>query len=144
MCGSLRGQTKIVSLTVKDPRPPAATARQLEGPSGVFINFEDTLYENASDVEDVTASAVKPEYRTSNKVGVPIRVAIPRGGELSLSLGVDTTTGKPAAPSATLMGVLDAHHAKEFPGVYALGADSSGFMISLEGGRGAGGGMLPA
>jgi hypothetical protein len=144
-CGTLRGQVKTISLTVKGPRPLADMAQQLERLSGVPISFEDVRYENASDVEDVTESVVKPQYRAPNRTAAPIRVLSPRGGELSLSLEVEAGgTNRPRDLHTALTGALDAYAAKGFPGRYAVKQDGGIFIISPAGVRDAGGSMIPA
>ncbi|MCE5308467.1 MAG: hypothetical protein LLG20_12580 [Acidobacteriales bacterium] len=141
--GALCGQMKATSLIARDPRPLAEMASQLERLSGVPINFEDARYENASDVEDVTESVVKPEHRALNKTGSPFRVLIPRGGELSLSLEVDAVTDRLADPYAALVSALNAHKVNGFPGLYVVNRDNGAFTISPEEVRGTGGSMIP-
>jgi len=127
-CGILHGQT-TTRLTVNGPRPLAEVANQLETLSGIPINHEDVRYENAADVQDVTESVVKPEYRARHKSGAPIKVLGPRGGELSLSVEVDAA-GRPVDLSTALVAALAAHKAKGFPGAYTLVRESGAFALS--------------
>src|SRR5436305_10799957 len=76
-----RGQTKDVTISVKDPRPIAAAALQIEQLSKVPINYEDPFLRNSADLQDVTDEVLSSAQK--DKIGSAVRVIGARGGELT-------------------------------------------------------------
>jgi hypothetical protein len=88
---SSQGQTTNQTVTVNDPRPLAAASDKIEQLSGLPVNYEDGPYVNAADLQDVTSKVLTPSQ--IGAAGPNFRLIVPRGGQLSAVIAVDTTTG---------------------------------------------------
>jgi len=106
---SLFAQMQTVTLTVKDPRPVAAAALDIERRSGLAVNYEDVRYENAGDLQDITDQIMTAAQKAQAIPGV--RVIVPRGGELSLPILVDVNGHLPDfnSVSAAANAIIGAH-----------------------------------
>jgi len=125
----LVSQIKSVGVTVNGGRPLAKAAAQLERLSGIPINYEDVRYENQAEVEDVTDKVTRPEQRAM--APRPVRIMVPRGGELSISVQLDPVTGRLTDVLSPLNALLAAHLSKGLPGVYTVeSANDGAFFIT--------------
>lgn len=87
LCLALAGpQPSQVSIKVRDARPLAEAAVELERQLGVLVTYEDPPYEYAGDIEDVTA-AVRKDGDLSK------RVFAPRSGPLVFSYPIPAGAG---------------------------------------------------
>ncbi|MBI3894662.1 MAG: hypothetical protein HY313_01895 [Acidobacteria bacterium] len=107
------GQTKEIEITVNDPRPLAAAIDKLEELSGIPINYEDMPVYYEADQKDVTDTVA----RRPPPAGY--RIIVARGGQLTVPILVDATTGKlndSEAVKEALFTVISAYSANNFPG----------------------------
>ena len=83
-------QTVTLTSAADDGRPVDTIIRQIEKLSGIPINYEDILYSNPADTKDVGASVAPGSH-----------LIVPRGGTLSIAVGVDAITQKLADSVST-------------------------------------------
>ncbi|MBI4441927.1 MAG: hypothetical protein HY649_00975 [Acidobacteria bacterium] len=110
--GQIIAETKTITLTVDDPRPMAAAILKLEELSGIPINYEDVPVYYSADLKDVTEEVSRT--RTSDR-----RIMVARGGQLSVPIVVDASTGKlnnPEAVKDALLTVGSAYNSSGLPG----------------------------
>jgi len=91
------GNSQITeSIDVNDSRPLAAALQALEKKYGLAITYEDPVYANFSDLQDVTPPVVgRPVVDTSH------RVFVPKGGEFHFHYAVEN--GKPVEDTHSLL-----------------------------------------
>jgi hypothetical protein len=107
------GQTKVIDITVDDPRPMAYGIGIIQGLSGIPINYEDMPVFYASDIKvaDFAAQAPVPPGTS--------RTLVARGGQLSVPIVVDATTGRLndiQAVEIALTALVSAYNSSDLPG----------------------------
>lgn len=111
------GQTKIIDITVDDPRPLAAAIDKIEELSGIPINYEDMPVYYSADVKDVTDAVARTPLPAGR------RIIVARGGQLSVPIVVDAATGKlngAQAVNAALVALISAYNSSGLPGGFDL------------------------
>ncbi|NOT63378.1 MAG: hypothetical protein HOP19_24475 [Acidobacteria bacterium] len=116
-----------VKLMVDDPRPVAKFAELLEGKYGWIITYEDPLYENQSDIMDVTLKV----RRDLDKYppGQAPKVLIPKGGKLEVNYQVMPSTNRPSDPIVVMQKVLEAQATSDNGGRFRLEKAGRGVHI---------------
>ena len=110
------------SLTVNDGRPVAEAAWQLEKRYGWVITYEDPIYIHSSEIVDVTTQVRRDldQY----KPGEAPKVFVPKGGELSINLNLNSETGRPVnSPESVMQQILDANTEAGYAGRFRLESD---------------------
>jgi hypothetical protein len=107
---------------VNDGRPVAEAAWQLEKRYGWVITYEDPIYVYSSEIVDVTTQISRnlDQY----KPGEAPKVFVPKGGELSIDLNLNSETGRPVdSPESVMQQVLDANTEAGYAGRFRLESD---------------------
>ena len=138
-CGAF-AQTRTILITVEDPRPMAAAILQLEELSGIPINYEDMPVYYAADMKPtgVAAGQTPPP-------GVRLTI-VPRGGQLSVPIVVDATTGRLKdiqAVNTALTALVSAYNTSNLPGGFEFEYLNGVFFVKPVRYRDASGATLP-
>lgn len=125
LASSLHGQTKPVTISVKDYRPMRAAVVRIRELSGVPVSYEDVRCDFPADQLDVTEGSFTPEQiqmSVRNGNGPP-KFVVPRGGSLSFMFAADSSTGRLAdltSTKAALQSALAAYNSSGLPGKFGL------------------------
>ena len=114
--------TSRLDISVDDPRPLAACIDEIERKFGWIVTYEDPVYLNAAEINDVTSSV-----RRDGK-SYP-RVLVPRGGPFTFSYALPTDGGSSADPAALLQALLAAYEANGNPGSFRALTEGASFHI---------------
>jgi len=137
------GQSKTVTLTADGPRPLAKAVLEIEGLSGIPINYEDFRIEHPPDMNDVTDVVQGPAQKAANPNS---RIIVPRGGHFSANILVDAVTGKlthTTDVAHALNAILAAYRSSNLPGDFSLESFNGVFLIAPVRARAATGTTVP-
>ena len=121
LLGGVATAQTLTHVTVNDPRPLAAIALEIERLSGLPVNYEDVPYENAADLEDVTAKIMNAAQQAQAVPGV--RVIVPKGGQLvaPIPLGPNGTLPDVVSTLSALLSAVSGYHASPaFPSRFTV------------------------
>jgi len=114
-----RENIRVEKLTVDYGRPVAEAAAELEKRYGWVITYEDPIYVNDSEIADVTLQVRRDLDKY--KPGEAPKVLVPKAGKLSISLNVQSHTGKPVnAPEAVVRQLLNSNNRAGYAGRFRL------------------------
>ena len=105
--------TSNVYISVDDPRPLAACIDEIEKKFGWVVTYEDPVYLNATEINDVTASVRRDGKSYPG-------VLVPRGGLFTFSCAQPIDGRSPADRAALLQALLRAYGANGNPGFFQV------------------------
>jgi hypothetical protein len=110
-------EVRRVRLSVEDPRPVAAALLKMETKYGWAITYEDPRYVHEGEI------ANEVEFRKyRSRPGEP-KVAIPKGGSLSVDYDVAADSDLPSNPELVIQKILDANSAAGNAGRFRIERD---------------------
>ena len=104
-------------IEVDGARPMMEMVDRLEALSGVAINYEDPQYVNPNDIEDVADRVLTAAQRSRNP---SVKILVPRGGKLSLTLPPSGEKVREADIGPYLTQMRMAYETKKLPGRFAI------------------------
>lgn len=110
-------QTKIIDITVDDPRPLAAAIDKIEELSGIPINYEDVPIYYSGDLHDVTDAVARSPLPAGRRIIAPLV------RHLFVPIPVDAATGKlndAQAVKDALLRLISAYNSSGLPGGFDL------------------------
>ena len=124
--GQIVGETRTIEVTVDDTRPLAAAILKIEELSGIPINYEDVpvYYSGDIKVADFAARAPVPPGGE--------RTLVARGGQLSVVIVVDATTGRLKdiqAVETALAALVSAYNSSDLPGDFEIEQSNGVFFV---------------
>jgi len=105
-------------LSVNNGRPVAEAAWELEKRYGWVITYEDPIYVNGSEINDVTLQVRRDLDKY--KPGEAPKVLVPRGGSLAITFNLTSDDNNPVHPESVVQKLLEANGAAGNGGSFRL------------------------
>lgn len=105
-------------LSVNSGRPVAEGARELEKRYGWVITYEDPIYVNESEIDDVTLQVRRDLDKY--KAGQAPKVLVPKGGSLAITFNLTSDDNTPVRPESVVQKLLEGNVAAGNGGSFRL------------------------
>jgi hypothetical protein len=139
-------QSNGVTVEVATGRPLAEAITKVQELSNVPISYEDIPYAYSGDMRDITSEVVNPLHKTAPGQPPP-KVLVPRGGQLTASILVDSATGKLTdvlSVTSALDSLLVAYRSAGLPGNFELESYNGVLLVKPSAMRDANGATVQA
>ncbi len=105
-------------LSVNNGRPVAEAAWELEKRYGWVITYEDPIYVNGSEINDVTLQVRRDLDKY--KPGQAPKVLVPKGGSLAITFKLTSDDNTPVRPESVVQKLLEVNGAAGNGGIFRL------------------------
>ncbi|HSG40698.1 MAG TPA: hypothetical protein VLE27_13740 [Thermoanaerobaculia bacterium] len=105
-------------ISVDDHRPLAALAREIEKRYQIVVTYEEGLWADSTEVEDVTR--IYAEHAGPGKAGPKVPVIVPRRMAFTFEYALDPAKGRPTDPEDLLSSLLRQYEAAGGPGSFRV------------------------